>query len=63
MNCPNCGKELTIIYGTDKYTLTSNPDTGTWEKEEDPSRLVCGNCYEDLDNSDIADILEDVGLL
>jgi hypothetical protein len=60
-NCPSCDEPLTEIWGMDKYRITWQD--GRWLKEEDASRLVCGRCNEELDHSDVEDIMRAVGLL
>lgn len=60
-NCRGCDKPLTVIRGTDSYTIELVD--GEWQKSEDASNLVCGNCYEELEHREIEDILRAVGLL
>ena len=59
--CRNCEEPLTEVWGVDKYRITWQD--GQWVKEEEPSKLVCGKCHDELDDDDAEDILRAVGLL
>lgn len=59
--CPSCDEPLTEIFGSDNYVITW--EEGKWEKREEPRKLVCGKCYEELGEDEIADIMRAVGLL
>ena len=61
LTCPNCGKPLNHIWGSDHYTIVWS--NGSWHKEEDSSILACGECYVSLDHSDVEDALKAVDLL
>ncbi len=59
--CPDCEKPLNVLYGTNKFTIRWFG--GKWIMDEEPSQLVCGECYVALDHEDIEDILKAVDLL
>ncbi len=58
-NCPECGVPLTVILGTNKFTLTHESDLSGeyYHKDEEPSSLACGHCLESIEYSDVESVM------
>lgn len=60
LTCPSCGAIVTEILAEHHYTIELQSETGIWIKYVGEVTYSCGNCIEDFDLHDIANILEQV---
>ncbi len=59
MQCLGCDTGVTIILARHDYEITKS-EGDHWGKSDGEVRYACGTCHEDLDVSDIEDILAQV---